>query len=77
LELSRFKKYTFSQIEQDKIKFAIEQNKVNIGNIALLSFALGKSYEQNKTFNSAFESLVNVNNIIAKYRPFKTQLLII
>jgi hypothetical protein len=72
--LADLKNYNFSQKEQDKITFAIEQNKVNIGNIALLSFALAKSYEQNKAFSSAFESLENANKIIAKYRPFKARL---
>ncbi|MGB0936879.1 MAG: tetratricopeptide repeat-containing sulfotransferase family protein [Colwellia sp.] len=72
--LADLKNYNFSQTEQDKIKFAIEQNKVNIGNIALLSFALAKNYEQSKEFSLAFKSLEKANSIIAKYRPFKAQL---
>lgn len=72
--LADLKNYNFSTPEQDKMSLTIAEKRVNIGNIALLSFALAKSHEQHNQFSSAYTALEFANNTIAKYRPFKREL---
>ena len=72
--LADLKNYIFSFPEQEAIKKHIKSNNANIGNIALLSFALARCYEQQGEYKIAFSSMTNANNIIAKYRPFKAEL---
>jgi tetratricopeptide (TPR) repeat protein len=72
--LADLKNYIFSPAEQQQMEDYIDKGEVNIGNIALLSFALARSYEQNKDFPKAFSAMDNANSIIAKYRPFKSDL---
>ena len=72
--LADLKDYNFSSSEQQAMLATIKKAEVNIGNIALLSFALARSYEQNKNFDAAFDSMEYANNIIAKYRPFRSDL---
>lgn len=66
----------FSFLVEDKVQIEqlLASDKVNIGNKALLNFALARACEQQKDFNLAFKTMSLANSTFARYRPFKQEL---
>lgn len=74
--LADLKDFTFTKQLIAQMELLLENEKLSIGNQALLQFALGRAYEQAKNFALSFERMAKANQIMAQYRPFHRELFV-
>jgi len=72
--MADLKDFTFLADDKIAIEGLLATESINIGNKALLNFALARACEQQQDFTLAFSTMSDANNILAHYRPFKQEL---
>ncbi|QDP00511.1 tetratricopeptide repeat-containing sulfotransferase family protein [Thalassotalea sp. PS06] len=71
--IADLKDQSISLDEFSAMEALLASSTLNVGNKALIHFAQGKYYEQQKDYQKAFACWQQANEILAKYRPFKAQ----
>ncbi|WP_019029339.1 tetratricopeptide repeat-containing sulfotransferase family protein [Colwellia piezophila] len=72
--LADLKDFSFLAEDKAKMEQLLADEGINIGNKALLNFALARACEQQQDFALAFKKMSAANNTFARYRPFKQEL---